>query len=151
MSKTWRAFLAACPADVPVTHDRGVASNLIVRDGGLPGVVVRLARGFARIAVERDGVIAGAAALDATVAEHAAAAGLAGLEFLSGIPGAIGGAVAMNAGAYGGDVAGTARLGGDRYALGRIAARAGRGARPRVPPRGAAAGRDSGARAVAML
>ena len=100
------AFLAALPAEVPVTAI-GAASNLIVRDGGVPGVVVRLARGFGSIVTDGDGIIAGAAALDATVAEHAAAAGLAGLEFLSGIPGAIGGAVAMNAGAYGGDVAGT--------------------------------------------
>ena len=100
------AVLAALPAEVPVMAI-GAASNLIVRDGGVHGVVVRLARGFNAIAVEADGVVAGAAALDATVAEHAAAAGLAGLEFLSGIPGAIGGAVAMNAGAYGGDVAAT--------------------------------------------
>jgi UDP-N-acetylmuramate dehydrogenase len=82
----------------------GAASNLIIRDGGISGVVIKLARGFNEIAVEPDGIIAGAAALDVTVAEHAAAAGLAGLEFLSGIPGTIGGAVAMNAGAYGGDV-----------------------------------------------
>jgi UDP-N-acetylmuramate dehydrogenase len=84
----------------------GACSNLIIRDGGLPGVTIRLARGFSTVKVEADGVIAGAAALDATVAEHAAAAGLAGLEFLSGVPGSIGGAVAMNAGAYGGDIAG---------------------------------------------
>ena len=97
-------FLAALPVEIPVVAI-GAASNLIVRDGGVPGVVVRLARGFAGIEVEADGVVAGAAALDVTVAENAAAAGLAGLEFLSGIPGSIGGAVAMNAGAYGGDVA----------------------------------------------
>jgi UDP-N-acetylmuramate dehydrogenase len=83
----------------------GAASNLIIRDGGVPGVVLRLpARGFGAVTVEADGVIAGAAALDATVAEHAAAAGLAGLEFLSGIPGSIGGAIAMNAGAYGREI-----------------------------------------------
>ena len=93
------------PADAPLTVI-GAASNLIVRDGGITGVVVRLARGFSSIVVEADGIVAGAAALDTTVAEHAAAASLAGLEFLSGIPGSIGGAVAMNAGAYGGDVAG---------------------------------------------
>ena len=98
-------FLKALPHDVPVTI-LGAASNVIIRDGGIAGVVIRLARGFADVAVEADGVVAGAAALDATVAEHAAAAGLAGLEFLSGIPGSIGGAVAMNAGAYGGDIAG---------------------------------------------
>ncbi len=98
------AFLRALPHDMPVTVI-GAASNLIVRDGGIPGVTIRLARGFGDIVVEADGVIAGAAALDVTLAEHAAAAGLAGLEFLSGIPGAVGGAVVMNAGAYGGDVA----------------------------------------------
>jgi UDP-N-acetylmuramate dehydrogenase len=91
------------PAALPLTVI-GAASNLLVRDGGLRGIVVKLARGFSDIVVEADGIIAGAAALDATVAEHAAAAGLAGLEFLSGIPGAIGGAVAMNAGAYGAEV-----------------------------------------------
>jgi UDP-N-acetylmuramate dehydrogenase len=97
-------FLRDLPHEVPV-HVIGACSNLIVRDGGLPGVTIRLARGFSAIRPESGGIIAGAAALDVTVAEHAAAAGLAGLEFLSGIPGSIGGAVAMNAGAYGGDVA----------------------------------------------
>jgi UDP-N-acetylmuramate dehydrogenase len=82
----------------------GAASNLIVRDGGLPGVVIRLGGAFGGIVVEPDGLIAGAAALDAVVAQHAAQAGLGGLEFLSGIPGSIGGAVAMNAGAYGTEV-----------------------------------------------
>ena len=98
------AFLAALPSEVPVLPI-GAASNLIVRDGGVNGVVIRLARGFSAIETEADGVVAGAAALDLTVAERAAAAGLAGLEFLSGIPGTIGGALAMNAGAYGSDVA----------------------------------------------
>jgi len=97
-------FLAALPHEVPVTII-GAASNLIVRDGGIAGVTIRLARGFNEINVEADGMIVGAACLDVTVAEHAAAAGLAGVEFLSGIPGTIGGAVAMNAGAYGGDIA----------------------------------------------
>ena len=97
-------FLRALPHEVGVTV-LGAASNVIVRDGGIGGVVVRLARGFADVTVERHGLLVGAAALDVTVAEHAAAAGLAGLEWLSGIPGSIGGAVAMNAGAYGGDVA----------------------------------------------
>jgi UDP-N-acetylmuramate dehydrogenase len=98
------ALLERLPEDVPLTV-LGAASNLIIRDGGLPGVVVRLpARGFGAIEVEADGVVAGAAALDATVAEHAAAAGLGGLEFLCGIPGSIGGALAMNAGAYGAEV-----------------------------------------------
>ena len=97
------AFLAALDPAVPVTVI-GAGSNLIVRDGGVPGVVVRLARGFGAIAAETDGVLAGAAALDLTVAETAAEAGLDGLAFLSGIPGSIGGAVAMNAGAYGAEV-----------------------------------------------
>ena len=100
------ALLRGLSDAVPVSVI-GAASNLIVRDGGIPGVVVRLARGFGAISVAADGVVAGAAALDVTVAEHAAAAGLAGLEFLSGIPGTIGGAVAMNAGAYEGDLAGS--------------------------------------------
>lgn len=97
-------FMAALPLDVPV-QVLGAASNVIVRDGGIAGVVIRLARGFSEIRAEADGVVAGAGALDATVAEYAAQAGLTGLEFLSGIPGSVGGAVAMNAGAYGGDVA----------------------------------------------
>ena len=97
-------LLAELPLEMPVTVI-GAASNLIIRDGGIPGLVIKLARGFNEISVEADGIVAGAAALDITVSEHAAAAGLAGLEFLSGIPGSIGGAVAMNAGAYGGDVA----------------------------------------------
>ncbi len=97
-------LLRGLPLEMPVTVV-GAASNLIIRDGGIAGVVIKLARGFSEIVLEADGMVAGAAALDVTVAEHAAAAGLAGLEFLSGIPGSIGGAVAMNAGAYGGDVA----------------------------------------------
>lgn len=94
------ALMRGLPLATPLVAI-GAASNLIIRDGGIPGVVVRLARGFSAVEVEADGLVAGAAALDATVATHAAAAGLAGLEFLSGIPGSIGGAVAMNAGAYG--------------------------------------------------
>ncbi|TCH97511.1 UDP-N-acetylmuramate dehydrogenase [Roseococcus sp. SYP-B2431] len=98
------ALLAALDPATPLTV-LGAASNLIIRDGGLPGVTLRLpARGFGSVSIEADGVVAGAAALDATVAEHAAAAGLAGLEFLSGIPGSLGGAVAMNAGAYGREI-----------------------------------------------
>jgi len=94
-------LLRDMPADMPLTV-LGAASNLIIRDGGIAGVVLRLARGFGDVVVEADGgIIAGAAALDVTVAETAAAAGLSGLEFLVGIPGSIGGAVAMNAGAYG--------------------------------------------------
>ncbi len=96
-------LLRDLPAGMPLTVI-GAASNLIIRDGGLPGVVVRLGGGFGGVSVEADGLVAGAAALDVTVAEHAAAAGLSGLEFLCGIPGSIGGAVAMNAGAYGAEV-----------------------------------------------
>lgn len=96
-------LLRDLPEDVPLTVI-GAASNMIVRDGGVAGVVVRLARGFGEIAVEADGIVAGAAALDVTVAETAAAHAFGGLEFLVGIPGTIGGAVAMNAGAYGTEV-----------------------------------------------
>jgi UDP-N-acetylmuramate dehydrogenase len=96
-------FLSAKPADVPVTVI-GVASNLLVRDGGVPGVVIRLGRAFADIVVGKDACLAGAAALDGNVALAAAEAGLGGLEFLSGIPGTIGGALRMNAGAYGREI-----------------------------------------------
>ena len=95
-----QAFLAALPDAIPVTAI-GVGSNLLVRDGGVEGVVLRLTRGFADIEVEGDEVIAGAGALDVNVAKVAAGAGLTGLEFLVGVPGTIGGAVRMNAGAYG--------------------------------------------------
>jgi UDP-N-acetylmuramate dehydrogenase len=94
-------FLKSLPDDVPV-YVVGVGSNLIVRDGGLPGLVIRLSpRGFGETGAAGDVVSAGAAALDKRVAETAAAAGLAGLEFLFGIPGSIGGALRMNAGANG--------------------------------------------------
>jgi UDP-N-acetylmuramate dehydrogenase len=94
------AFLSAKPADVPVIV-LGVGSNLLVRDGGIDGVVIRLGRGFTDISTNGMEVSAGAAALDLNVAIAARAAGIAGLEFLSGIPGLIGGALRMNAGAYG--------------------------------------------------
>lgn len=97
------AFLAALPPDVAV-FPMGVGSNLIVRDGGLRAVVIRLGRGFNGIEVAGDRVIAGAAALDAHVARRAAEAGL-DLTFLRTIPGSIGGAVRMNAGCYGSYVA----------------------------------------------
>ncbi|MDE1152958.1 MAG: UDP-N-acetylmuramate dehydrogenase [Micavibrio sp.] len=96
-------FIAHCPKDVPVTL-LGVASNLIIRDGGVPGVVIRLGREFAGITAQGLAVTAGAAALDMNVALVAAKNSIAGLEFLSGIPGTIGGALRMNAGAYGGEV-----------------------------------------------
>ena len=92
-------FLRALPDDVPV-FPMGVGSNLIVRDGGLRAVVIRLGRAFADIVVEQDGVRAGAAALDSHVATRAAEAGR-DLTFLRTIPGAIGGALRMNAGCYG--------------------------------------------------
>ena len=94
-------FLAHLPTELPVVVV-GVGSNLIVRDGGLPGVVIRLSpRGFGEMSAESAVVTVGAAALDKRVAETAAAAGLAGLEFFFGIPGTIGGALRMNAGANG--------------------------------------------------
>ena len=96
-------FFAALPPRIPVTVI-GVGSNLLVRDGGIPGVVIRLGRGFAAIEIERDVVRAGAATLDRIVAFAAADAGLGGLEFLSGIPGSIGGSVRTNAGAYGREI-----------------------------------------------
>ena len=96
-------FLAQLPADVPVIVI-GVGSNLLVRDGGIPGVTIRLGRGFAEIAVGGDTVRAGAGALDLNVALTAAEAGIGGLEFLSGVPGTIGGGLRMNAGAYGGEI-----------------------------------------------
>ncbi len=101
-------FIANKPADVPVTL-LGVGSNLLVRDGGIPGVVIRLGRAFAEIRAEDDRLIAGAATLDLNVALAARDAGLGGLEFLSGIPGTIGGALRMNAGAYGSDIAAVLR------------------------------------------
>ncbi len=98
-------FLKARPKDVPITVI-GVGSNLLVRDGGVPGIVVRLGREFAKISARDSDIIAGAGALDSSVAKAAAAAGIAGLEFLAGIPGTIGGALRMNGGAYGHDMRG---------------------------------------------
>jgi len=97
------AFLQQLPAETPVTV-LGVGSNVIVRDGGVPGVVVRLAgKHFAEVVIDEEDnqIIAGAGALDAAVARAAANAGLAGLEFYAGIPGTVGGALTMNAGCYG--------------------------------------------------
>jgi len=93
------AFMSALDPSVPV-FPMGVGSNLIVRDGGIRAVVIRLGRGFNGIAVDGDRVTAGAAALDAHVARKAAGAGL-DLTFLRTIPGSVGGAVRMNAGCYG--------------------------------------------------
>jgi UDP-N-acetylmuramate dehydrogenase len=96
-------FLSQLPPDVAVTVI-GLGSNLIVRDGGVPGVVIRLGRRFGDITVEAGSRIrAGAAAPDVKVARAAQEAAIAGLSFLRGIPGAIGGALRMNGGAYGGE------------------------------------------------
>lgn len=95
--------LSRLPADMPVTVI-GLGSNLIVRDGGVAGVVVRLGRGFSALSVEEGARIrAGAAVPDVKVARAAQEAGIAGLAFYRGIPGAIGGALRMNGGAYGGE------------------------------------------------
>lgn len=96
-------FLKNLPAEIPLTVI-GAASNMIVRDGGVPGAVVRLGRGFNDVVMESEHrVRAGTAILDVLVARAAQKAGIAGLAFLSGIPGTIGGALRMNGGAYGGE------------------------------------------------
>src|SRR5271156_4928023 len=97
------AFIAARPSDLRISAI-GVGSNLLVRDGGIPGVVVRLSSAFGKIETDGMRVRAGAAALDAAVARAAADAGIAGLEFLRGVPGTIGGALRMNAGCYGSEI-----------------------------------------------
>jgi UDP-N-acetylmuramate dehydrogenase len=96
-------FLAAKPADTKVSVI-GVGSNLLVRDGGIPGVVVRLSAAFGKVEAKGMRIRAGAAALDSAVARAAADAGIAGLEFLRGVPGTIGGALKMNAGCYGREI-----------------------------------------------
>ncbi|CAA7622558.1 UDP-N-acetylenolpyruvoylglucosamine reductase [Candidatus Terasakiella magnetica] len=96
-------FLAELPLEIPVTVI-GVGSNLLVRDGGVPGVIIRLAGSFANISITDNTLTAGAGALDLTVAKTAQEEGIAGLEFLSGVPGTIGGALRMNAGAFGGEM-----------------------------------------------
>jgi UDP-N-acetylmuramate dehydrogenase len=95
-------FLANLPADIPVTVI-GLGSNLIGRDGGVPGAVIRLGRGFGEVQIEEMKVRAGAAVPDVKIARAAQEAGIAGLSFLRGIPGGIGGALRMNGGAYGGE------------------------------------------------
>ncbi len=97
-------FLAARSSDIPV-YIIGVGSNLLVRDGGMPGTVVRLPASFGKIEASGTRIRAGAAALDAHVARVAADAGIAGLEFLRGVPGTVGGALRMNAGCYGREIA----------------------------------------------
>ncbi len=98
------AFMAAVPGDMPLTVI-GVGSNLLVRDGGVRGVVVRMGKSMAEITIQDDLISVGAAALGVTVAAKALEAGLGGLEFLKGVPGSVGGALCMNAGAYGCEVA----------------------------------------------
>src|SRR5437764_9469130 len=94
-------LLAQLPEEIPVTVI-GLGSNLIVRDGGVPGVVIRLGRGFNEVQIEQgERVRAGTAVPDVRVARAAQEAGLAGLAFMRGIPGAVGGALRMNGGAYG--------------------------------------------------
>lgn len=93
-------FLSSTPDEIPV-QILGVASNTLVRDGGVKGVIIRLGPEFGKVSSQGLCVTAGAAALDKTVAKKAAAAGIAGLEFYAGVPGTIGGALRMNAGCYG--------------------------------------------------
>ncbi len=102
-SEDLASFLTALSDDIPVTII-GVGSNLLVRDGGIPGITIRLGRAFAGIAIENDIVTAAGGAVDVTVSRAARDAGRGGLEFLSGIPGTIGGAIRMNAGAYGREI-----------------------------------------------
>ncbi|MCH8862940.1 MAG: UDP-N-acetylmuramate dehydrogenase [Proteobacteria bacterium] len=97
------AFTRGLPPDIPVTII-GVGSNLLVRDGGVRGVVVRMGKAMAEITIQDDLISAGAGALGVTIAARAQEAGLAGLEFLKGVPGSVGGALRMNAGAYGCEV-----------------------------------------------
>lgn len=102
-SEDLAAFLKAVPQEVPL-NVLGAGSNTLVRDGGVRGVVIRLGAAFGQVMQTGEvEVTAGAAALDVRVARSAAAASISGLEFYRGIPGAIGGAIAMNAGAYGGE------------------------------------------------
>lgn len=96
-------FLAGCPDDVALTV-LGVASNTLIRDGGIHGVVIKLGPAFAAIRQEGSVLVAGAGAMDLNIARAAQKAGLSGLEFLCGIPGTLGGALRMNAGAHGGEI-----------------------------------------------
>jgi len=98
-----KAFLRRVPGHIPITMI-GVGSNLLIRDGGVEGIVIRLGRGFAETCVRGDVMKAGAGAMDVHVARAAQKAGVTGLEFLVGVPGTIGGALRMNAGAYGQEI-----------------------------------------------
>ena len=97
-------FLAECPEGTPFTVI-GLGSNILIRDGGIPGVVIRIIRGQSAIKMDGRDLIVGAGATDLRVSRVAAGAGIAGLEFLSGVPGSIGGAIRMNASAYGQEIA----------------------------------------------
>ncbi len=98
------AFLAAVPLDIPVLM-LGIGSNILIRDNGVPGIVIRLGKSMSEVRIESDCMVrAGAGAPDVKVARVAGEAGIAGLAFLRGIPGTIGGALRMNCGAYGGEV-----------------------------------------------
>lgn len=95
-------FLSSTPDDIPV-HVLGVASNTLVRDGGVRGVVIRLGPSFSKVSIDGLRITAGAATLDSKLAKEAATGGVSGLEFYAGIPGTVGGALRMNAGCYGGE------------------------------------------------
>jgi len=98
-----QSFLKARPSDVPISVIGGT-SNILIRDGGIPGITIRLGKAFAQIDIQNEQVRVGAAAADVNIARRVAEAGVAGLEFLVGIPGTIGGALRMNAGAYGTEI-----------------------------------------------
>ena len=97
-------FLAGTPNDIAITV-LGVGSNLLVRDGGVPGVVIRLGEPFSKLDVQGCEIVAGAGVSNLKLANAARDAGIAGFEFLSGIPGSLGGSLRMNAGAYGAEIA----------------------------------------------
>ncbi len=96
-------FIKACPDDVPLTVI-GAGANLLVRDGGIPGVVIRLGRGFSDVVLSDEGLRVGAGCSNVSLALRARDLGLFGFAFLRGIPGSVGGALRMNAGAYGDEI-----------------------------------------------
>ncbi len=96
-------FLAGTPVDIPITVI-GNSSNLLIRDGGISGVVIRLGRAFRNLRTEHCKIIAGAATADINIARYAQNSSISGLEFLFGVPGNLGGGIVMNAGAYGAEI-----------------------------------------------
>ena len=96
-------FLARTPLDVPIVVI-GNSSNLLIRDGGVDGVVIRLGRAFSGVRAQGTNITAGAAAADMNIARYALNVGISGLEFLTGVPGTLGGGILMNAGAYGAEI-----------------------------------------------